>query len=190
MKAIDQTLQDQYYDQASIDIDKLSTEQHFLSNDKLSTILYDFLRDKYYWRDWLVIVYTPIRGSHTHIKHACNGFRKYGVYGRNIVLASTDSSETHFKESETNNTLAGLPSSYFTVNRRRRFMCKRGAFRKCVSVRHQTYNAQQVYDKLPVSAISQCNPYALAGVIDVNTDVRYRYIASICVHRRIPGEKP
>lgn len=128
MKAIDQTLQDQYYDQASIDIDKLSAERHSLSNDKFSTILYDFLRDKYYWRDWLVIVYKPIRGSHNHIKYACNGFRKYGVYGRNIVLASADSSKTHFKESETNNTLAGLPYSYFTLNRQRRFMCKRGAF--------------------------------------------------------------
>ena len=40
-----------YYDQASIGIDNLTAEQHSLSNDKLSTILYYFLRDKYYWRD-------------------------------------------------------------------------------------------------------------------------------------------
>ena len=139
MKA--QTLQDSYYDQASIDIDKLSAEQHSFSNDKFSTILCDFLRDKHYWRDWLVIVYKPIRGSHNHINHACNGFRTYSVYGQNIVLASAGSSKTHFQESETSNTLAELPSSYFTVNQRRRFMCKRLAFRKCVSVRHYTYNA-------------------------------------------------
>jgi len=50
MKTIDQTLQDKYHDQVSIDIDKLSAEQHSVNNDKFSTILYDFLRDKYYWR--------------------------------------------------------------------------------------------------------------------------------------------
>ena len=102
-------MQAKYYDQASIDIDKVSAEEHSLCNDKFSTILYDFLRDKCYWRDWLVIVYKPLRGSQNHINHACNGFRKYGVYCRNIVVASIDSSKTHFKESETNNTLAGLP---------------------------------------------------------------------------------
>ena len=59
-----------------------------------------------------------------------------------------------------------------------------------MSVWHYTYNALQVYDKLPVSAISQCNPYASSGVIDVNADVKYRYIASRFVHRRTPGEKP
>ena len=138
----------------------------------------------------MVIVFKPIRESHNHINHACNDFRKYGVYGRNIVLASVDSSKTHFKESETNNTLAGLPSSYFTVNRRRRFMCKLGAFRKCVSVWHYTYNALQVYDNLPVSDRSQCNPYASAGVIDVNANVRYKYTPGRFVHRRTPGEKP
>lgn len=73
MKTIDQTLQDKYHDQASIDIDKLSAEQHSISNDIFSTILYNFLRDKYYWRDWLVIVYKPILGLHNHTNHACNG---------------------------------------------------------------------------------------------------------------------
>jgi hypothetical protein len=47
-----------------------------------------------------------------------------------------------------------------------------GAFRKCVSVWHYTYNTHQVYDNLPVSDRSQCNPYASAGVIDVNANVR------------------
>jgi hypothetical protein len=150
--------------------------------------MYDFLRDKYYWRDWLVIVYTPIRGSHNHIKHACNGFRKYGVYCRNIVLASVNSSKTNFKESKTNNILAGLPYSYFTLNRRRRFMCKREAFRKCVSVWHYIYNTQHVYDRFPVSAKSQCNPYASSEVIDINADVRYIYTSGRFVHRRTPGE--
>ena len=190
MKTIDQTLQDKYHEQASIDIDKLSAEQHSLSNDKFSTILYDFLRDKYYWRDWLVIVYRPIRGLHNHINHACNGFTKYGVYGRNIVVASVDSSKTHFKDSEANNILAGHPYSYTTYTRRRRSICKRGVFRKCLSVSHHTYNAQQIYDRFPVSARSQCNPYASAGVIDGNADARYIYTSGRFVYKRTPGEKP
>ncbi|CAH1802456.1 unnamed protein product, partial [Owenia fusiformis] len=89
---IDQSLTDGYLDQSLKDIKKYAIDnaRDATSNEVFSKGLYEMLTTKFYWRDWLVVVYNPIEGSKNHFVKQCNGHILFRQNGRNIVVASVD----------------------------------------------------------------------------------------------------
>ena len=62
MEKIDLELKNDYLDQSRKDIDKFSLNNFRLSNQNFSRDLYRQLSNKYFWRDWLVVVSTHTQG--------------------------------------------------------------------------------------------------------------------------------
>lgn len=79
-----------WYFQADEDVKKITSENISLNNKNLMISLYHFLTTKYYWRDWLVVVYNPIIGGDAHHVWECGGFYKPRYYNRNLLISSVD----------------------------------------------------------------------------------------------------
>ncbi|XP_071177266.1 uncharacterized protein [Mytilus edulis] len=86
----DQQCVSNYQSQSGKDIDEYSPQHSWQSNSQFATGLFRLLAKKYYWRDWIVIAYNPIRGSGTHYVKVRGGHIKFRKNGRNIVVASVD----------------------------------------------------------------------------------------------------
>jgi hypothetical protein len=52
------------------------------------------LAKKFYWRDWIVLIYNDIWGWKNHCVSACGEHIKFRTQGRNIVIASRDRNHT------------------------------------------------------------------------------------------------
>lgn len=52
--------------------------------------IYEHLTDKFYWRNWLVVVYDDVTGSHLHQIIYCGGGHEFRYSGFNLMLASSD----------------------------------------------------------------------------------------------------
>ena len=87
---IDREVTRNYHDQSSDDIDKYAAQNSGISNEDFSLGLYDMLAEKYYWRDWFVVIYDPIWGWDKHAVFTRGGHIKFRNNGRNIVISSTD----------------------------------------------------------------------------------------------------
>jgi hypothetical protein len=61
-----------------------------MSNKQFADALFGMLAGKYYWRDWIVLVYNEVWGWQNHCVSACGGHVKFRTQGRNIVIASRD----------------------------------------------------------------------------------------------------
>ena len=69
---------------------------HLGKAEELADSLYDRLRKKYYWRDWLVVVYSDVFGSKYHWRLTCNRNTttldlKHWKERYNIIIASVPS---------------------------------------------------------------------------------------------------
>lgn len=54
---------------------------------------YWFLIIKFYWRDWLVVVYNLIIGGDVYYVWECDGFYKFWYYKCNFLILSVDKSK-------------------------------------------------------------------------------------------------
>lgn len=72
---------------------KLTSGNVAISNKEMSELLYKSMSTKYYWRDWLVIVYNPVTGGDAHYVWECGGFYKPRYYNRNLLVSSVDNSK-------------------------------------------------------------------------------------------------
>ncbi|XP_071155482.1 uncharacterized protein [Mytilus edulis] len=158
MQSIDQEVVSKWYDQASIDTDDLSVKHYGLCNQNFSVILYNFLQEKYYWRDWLVIVYNPIWGIKTHINYVCDGYRKYGVHGRNVAIATVDKSKPSINMKES-----------------AEIIMKTGCL-SCYSIQADT-----VYNGIDVKT-KTCSLYGSVGAISSNEDVWFQGPSERLIH--------
>ena len=59
--------------------------------------LFNFLNNKFYWRDWHVLVYNPLSGGSSLVNRGddhwvkwCHGYRRFRHNNRNLVVASVD----------------------------------------------------------------------------------------------------
>ncbi|CAH1778812.1 unnamed protein product [Owenia fusiformis] len=87
---IDKEVKNKYMEQSKVEIKEYASEHSGKSNEDFSNGLFDMLKKKYFWRDFLVITYNPITGSDKHRMKVCGGFIFLRLNGRNIVLASKD----------------------------------------------------------------------------------------------------
>ena len=122
--------------------------------------MYDRLRKKYYWRDWLVVVYSDMSGSKYHWRNACNKdtttldlIHWKGRY--NILISSVPSD----KRAEPFTVNARIKTTYKKKNRH----AKNGYI-------EHSFDAKKIFEELPADARS-CK-YPLKGV--VKTDL-YRH---------------
>ena len=89
-EAIDRSVINKYHVQAGIDTTDLAVKNKWMSNKQFADALFGMLAGKYYWRDWIVLVYNEVWGWHNHCVSACGGHVKFRTQGRNIVIASRD----------------------------------------------------------------------------------------------------
>ncbi|CAH1792696.1 unnamed protein product [Owenia fusiformis] len=90
---IDLAVTKKYHDQSEVDIKKLTADNYGISNEQFSDKLYSMLIEKYYWRNWFVVVYKAITGGDNHYVRICNGHMLFRQDGRNIVVSSMDKNE-------------------------------------------------------------------------------------------------
>lgn len=86
MLQTDDEVVSKWYIQAEKDVQKITSGQMSLSNKDLVSFLYHSLSTKYYWRDWLVVVYNPIIGGDAHHVWECGGFYKPRFYNRILAF--------------------------------------------------------------------------------------------------------
>lgn len=183
MLIFDEKIKNKYHEQAEKDIVNFAKVSQTLTNEHFTKKLYDFLVQKYYWRDWLVIVYKPIRGDAYHNNNVCDGYRKYRTYGRNIAVSSVIQTKKPI-----NTTEAGIIISRVNTEH---YYCQDGP---CTtnydcSPRCSTYKDNSIAiftQQLPIRT-KNCSVYASAGVIDSWVDLWYQGLPTRLVHKRTPG---
>lgn len=181
MLKFDEIIKNKYYEQAEKDILNLAKANptSSLTNERFSKKLYDFLVQKFYWRDWLVIVYNPISGDANHNNNLCDGYRKYRTYGRNIVVSSVVQSKppinTTMAASLINSVMNAQPTRYQTCSKA---PCTHNY--NCIpicSTHYIHYNPMQ----FPTTQ-QDCSHYASVGVI-YSGDIWFQGLPKRLVHR-------
>ena len=108
-ETIDEAVVNLYLSQSGKDIDKYATDNSRMSNTDFANGLKNMLKDKYYWRNWLVVIYNPISGSDNHHVRQHGGHLKFRQNGRNIVVASKDKSSPRMSSSTAQSAVANTP---------------------------------------------------------------------------------
>ena len=99
MKNADSSIASGYKTQMKSDVDELLINYRKSSHSDFATATYDFLMEKFYWRDWLVISYNELSGGNNHWQRVCSGYLKFRDQGINIAIASVPRSRTPIGES-------------------------------------------------------------------------------------------
>lgn len=148
-----------WYFQAEEDVKKITSENISLNNKNLMISLYHFLTTKYYWRDWLVVVYNPIIGGDAHHVWECGGFYKPRYYNRNLLISSVDKSKPPINKNIAQSKINSLSKT-------------------CRTLFEQDYrtfsNAGTIFSWFSPDVKTQCSPFASAGVIGIGHDVWYQ----------------
>ena len=148
----DQKVANEWKDQSGKDLDSKLAQWDGWSQSGFADNLRKFLKDKYYWRDWFVIAYDPIKGSDVHWVKWCGGHHRFRSHGRNVVVASVDENKSYPD-------LATIRSDLGAVSTK---TCHRGAWASPPSCNH--HRAKDIYNSLPYKYNSGCT-YAAVGVI-------------------------
>jgi len=90
MEQADKGIQEMWYEQLHVDVANYAQRHAQLSNQVFSGNLYNYLRDKYRWREWFVITYNPLSGWNDHAISACESKHQLRVSGRNILATSVE----------------------------------------------------------------------------------------------------
>jgi hypothetical protein len=61
-EAVDLIVKKKYHVQAGIDTIDLAVKSRWMTNKQFAAELFKMLKGKYYWRDWIVLVYNQISG--------------------------------------------------------------------------------------------------------------------------------
>lgn len=190
MQRINEETKSKYHTQAEKDIALFSQTNpiNSLPNRNFSENLYNFLVGKYDWRDWLVIVYSgKIWGVHNHINHVCDGYRRYGMYDRDVLIASVDQAKQTINASIASEIINRIKTTYTSC----RTSCSTlygGYGVDCSGSICSTLNrnAEEIYLKIP-GETRDCRIYASVGVIGSRGDLWYHGKTGRLVHKRAPG---
>jgi hypothetical protein len=91
-KSVDKQVVDAWEDQKFKDLKDLSAQYKDDKNQDFANRLYEFYSKKYYWRDWIVIVYDKMEKSWTgkngHDFNLCGGDEYLEKDGRNVLTSS------------------------------------------------------------------------------------------------------
>ncbi|XP_048741509.1 uncharacterized protein LOC125655306 [Ostrea edulis] len=92
VKSVDAEVTDAWKDQRFRDLKDLSAQYKDDGNKEFADRLYEFYSEKYYWRDWVVIVYNKMAKSWTgkngHDFRLCGGDDYLDMDGRNVLTSS------------------------------------------------------------------------------------------------------
>ena len=128
-----------------------------MNNDNFARTLYDFLDRKFYWLDWIVVVYNPVSGYEKHRISWCRGLKKFRFHGRNFLVSNVPKTKPNIDLNAASSYIDGIPvlttpaNSWWDAN--------------VLSI-----HAQRSYDRLPSSVKSGCT-YDVSGVIRRYADV-------------------
>jgi hypothetical protein len=111
MSYIDNLVASKYHAQSNKDIERYAGDHSNLHNNDFTNSLYHFLTTKYFWRDWMVLIYKDISGSDVHYVHECSGVIKFRNHGRNIVVASVDKTKRPMSITTAQHTLSSISDS-------------------------------------------------------------------------------
>ncbi|XP_052818486.1 uncharacterized protein LOC128244526 [Mya arenaria] len=160
MLAIDNEIPTHYHTQMTSDVNDFASThpKGGLSNTDFSSQLYSMLTNKFYWRDWLVIV-AETYGTDKLINHACE-YNQHDNHGRSIVIASVDKSKKAMDMHAAATAAHGL------------HLYRTWIGRPDLQHHYACVNAADGYNGLPDSARNHCTTYAAAGVYCThNTDI-------------------
>lgn len=79
-----------YMDTAESDAKRILMHNKGKSHKYVGDKIYDHLVDKFYWRNWLVVVYDDISHGDNHWIGYCSGTLAFRFHGFNFMLADTD----------------------------------------------------------------------------------------------------
>jgi predicted nucleic acid-binding Zn-ribbon protein len=92
IKTVDTEVTNNYATQRMTDLKYLSAQYKGDSHDQFAHRLYTFYQEKYYWRDWAVLVYNKMAKSWTghngHNFNLCGGDEYLQKDGRNVITSS------------------------------------------------------------------------------------------------------
>ena len=161
MAECDREVKSRWHNQMKIDVeDGLKTWRN-QSHSDFATSLYDFLKSKYDWRAWHVVAYNELHGGTHHWLKWCGGYHSFRKYGRNLVVASVDSSKPPIDVKWAHTKLASIPVGYQKTN----------IWGHAYWV---FYRAEDIYNKeFPVEFKTGCT-YASAGIIKAYAAVAHR----------------
>lgn len=183
MMKFDETIKNKYHEQAEKDILNFAKANptSSLTNEHFSKKLYDFLVQKFYWRDWFVIVYKPISGDANHNNNVCDGYRKYRTYGRNIVVSSVIQTKTQINTTEASIIIDRVNTKSQYCN-----TCTHNY--NCAEIcSTSNLNAMHIFTYQLPPMTKDCSVYSSAGVIDSWVDLWYQGLPKRLVQKRTPG---
>ena len=77
------------------DIPKYLRNNIHKSNSDFARGLGIYLRDKFHWRDWLVVSYNPVAGWDKHTVGGVDTWHWFRTHGRNLVVASVPENQSY-----------------------------------------------------------------------------------------------
>lgn len=90
MQDADNQIVYEYMDTAESDAKRILMHNKGKSHKYVGNKIYDHLVDKFYWRNWLVVVYDDIWHPDNHLIGWCSGTAVFRYHGFNLMLADTD----------------------------------------------------------------------------------------------------
>lgn len=94
MIATDHKLETQYGHQVSIDVDRYVINHAHSSNSDITNHLFDVINNKYFWRNWMVMVADHSTDPAKYAVHTCGGVTN-NAHGKNVVVASVPKNKAH-----------------------------------------------------------------------------------------------
>ncbi|XP_062567630.1 uncharacterized protein LOC134229862 [Saccostrea cucullata] len=91
VKDVDQQVTHAWGDQKFKDLKQLSAQYRHENHEQFAKRLFNFYSKKYYWRDWVVIVYNEMAentGTNGHAFDLCGGDKYLQKDGRNVLTSS------------------------------------------------------------------------------------------------------
>ena len=156
-----------YRDEMKKDVDKILVNYKKRSHSEFAEAAYNFLMEKYQWRDWLVISYNDISGGSKHWQRVCSGYLKFRVQGRNFAIASVPRYRRPIGHS-TMKDAANKIINDLKISKTK----KTGLFGwgRATVIK----GAEEIFNGAPAEPKTICRPYAAFGVIRSGSGTVYK----------------
>ena len=166
MKRADSSIARGYTTQMKKDVDKLLVNNRGKSHSDFASTAYNFLMEKFNWRDWLVISYNELNGGSKHWQRVCSGYLKFRNQGRNIAIASVPRYRTPIGKNRKSEAQKIMNDLGITKVK------KTGLFKW--GRRTVIKGADEIYKSAPGTVTKRCYPYSAFGVIRAGSGTAYK----------------
>jgi hypothetical protein len=109
---ISNEIENNYLDQVKNDLEDFNAKKHTLDNRQYSLELFNYLADKFPYREWMVMVYNPLLGFKEHCITYCGGVTQFRVRNHNIVVSSVRASQSQiFNVAQAQTAINNVPNN-------------------------------------------------------------------------------